>query len=149
LNSLARACNSAGGSGIPLTMVTPLPFRPFVSRLIRTILSPPGTKHFFWAQIHPDTGLPHRGHMAPCSVEYTVVAYFCCIDCFPNGIFLCRLHTHSSWINLDQWKKSNSQTKHNLPRARDRRPLSMEISLRSSPQHNAFSSYFQSRSHLS
>ncbi len=43
LRCVASTCISACFSGTPVMIVTPLPFRPFVSRPTRTVPSPTGT----------------------------------------------------------------------------------------------------------
>jgi hypothetical protein len=53
-----------------VTTVTPLPFRPLVSRPTRTTPSPFGGGADF-RQVHCVIGFRHDGHIDPWCVEYT------------------------------------------------------------------------------
>jgi len=67
LSCLAHAASAASSSGRPRTTVTPLPLRPAVSRLTRTMPSPAG--RVLALQVHCASARPQPGQARPKSVE--------------------------------------------------------------------------------
>ena len=70
---LASASSSLPASGTPLTTVTPLPLRPFVSRPTRTMPSPAGT--FFFGvslHLHENAGFPQSRHFEAPLLDQTM-----------------------------------------------------------------------------